>query len=190
MIKEGDFVRVKYEGFVDGKKFDENEVTIIVGAGHVIRGLEKALIKRRVGEEFEVDIEPKDGFGERSEKLVRIIPRGVFKREGVNPVPGMRVNVDNLVGKVVSVGGRVVVDFNHPLAGKKLHYKVKVLGVVKGKEKKLGELFKFHTGREGKVEGNQIFYEGEVPEVVKRRIFEDAKKWLGVKELLFTQVWK
>jgi len=82
------------------------------------------------------------------------------------------------------------VDFNHPLAGKKLHYKVKVLGVVKGKEKKLGELFKFHTGREGKVEGNQIFYEGEVPEVVKRRIFEDAKKWLGVKELLFTQVWK
>jgi len=41
MIKEGDFVRIKYEGFADGKKFDENEVMIIVGAGHVIRGLER-----------------------------------------------------------------------------------------------------------------------------------------------------
>ncbi len=66
----------------------------------------------------------KDAFGERDPGLVKLVPLKVFKANGINPVPGLVVVLENnLPGRIQSVsGGRVRIDFNHELAGKTLEY--------------------------------------------------------------------
>ena len=152
-MKEGDFVEVEYEGFSDGKKFDSGKFVVPVGKGEIVKGLDEELEKHKVGDEFEVDIPPEKGFGKRNRNLVQIIPLGELQRKNVNPRPGMILNINGLLGKVLSVsGGRVIVDFNHPLAGKVLHYHVKVLREVKDTKEKIKGIVKMLTDKDVKVE--------------------------------------
>jgi len=151
-IKKGDVVRLHYTGIVKGtgEVFDTTyedvakdagiysdkgvygPVPIAVGGGHVLSGLDRRLEGCEVGEEYTIEVPPEEGFGRRDPKLIKVYSLGQFRRQGLRPYPGMEIEVSSgkkkLKGRVITVsGGRVRVDFNHPLAGKTLVYKVKVL---------------------------------------------------------------
>lgn len=141
-MQKGDFVKIDFIGKLEsGEIFDltdekvakENNifnpsikykpVTVIIGAGFVVPGLENALMDMTVGENKEITVKPEDAFGSRNPELIKTVPEKAF--EGKHVVPGMIVDFGNTRGRIQSISsGRVRVDFNHPLAGKVLKYHV------------------------------------------------------------------
>ncbi|RLF18705.1 MAG: peptidylprolyl isomerase [Thermoprotei archaeon] len=142
---------------------------IIVGEGWVLEGLDEALTQMEVGEEKTIEIPPSKAFGERDPSKVRVIPAKELTKRGVTPRLGARVEVDGRLGVVRSIGGgRVTIDFNHPLAGHSIIYEVKVVSKVEGDEAKILELLHRRMRRIPKdkfkvrIEGDEVFI--EVPE--------------------------
>ena len=164
-IKEGDFVQINYSGEVDGRIFDTTDeeqakeagihnaealygpITIRVGSRHVIVGLDDDLLDKEVGYEGELDVPPEKAFGPHYAEKVESFPKNKFKEK---PVKGMTVKVENLgEGTVIDmIGGRVIVDFNHPLAGKTLHYRYSIVGLVEGVEARMQGLIHLYAGRD------------------------------------------
>lgn len=183
MIKEGDFVEVEYQAYVEGKKVDEGKRVLIVGKGLLMKGLDEFLVGKDVGE-YELELPPEKAFGERKKELVTIIPVSEFKKHGIEPKAGMVVNIDNFVATIKSVsGGRTIVDFNHPLAGKTIKLKLKVIRVL-GEEEKVKFIAEDIAKKEAKVEGNKVIV--DVDENTKKYIEEAIKKIIG-KEYVVTR---
>ena len=164
-VKEGDFIRLEYTGKVQetGNVFDTTDesvaeeagikldsktygaIPIIVGGGHVLKGLDEALIGMEEGEEKTVEIAPEEGFGLRDPKLLQLIPMGEFKKQGMKPEVGMAITSDGVTGIIRSVsGGRVRVDFNHELAGKNLEYNIKVVKEIEDDIDKVKSMIELH----------------------------------------------
>ncbi len=104
------------------------------GAGNIIVGLEKALEGKRAGDELSVAIEPEEAYGEYSAELVATLGREMF--EGVDELEvGMQFHASGPDGsmQIVTIrdldGDEVTVDGNHPLAGQRLNFQVKVVDV-------------------------------------------------------------
>ena len=115
--------------------------TVVVGEGWVLRGLDERLGGLSIGEAAEVEIPPEEAFGERKPENVRKIPYRVLRSKGINPVVGGQVEVDGRSATVRSVGaGRVQLDYNHPLAGRKIIYEVKVTERYEEDEEKIRAL--------------------------------------------------
>ncbi len=138
----------------------------IVGAGRLIKGMEEELLQAEIGKEYIVTIPPENAYGERDPKLVKIhsyreIARAVAERDkNAVPQPGMEVVVGNKRGKIVTVTpGRVVVDYNHPLAGKTLKYRFKILEKVEGEVNKIRAILEMDYGRD--VDNFKIEVKGE-----------------------------
>ena len=119
-----------------GEVLDTSEgrepLTYLHGAGNIIPGLESRLEGKTVGDEIEATIPAAEGYGDRDETKVRNIP--VRKLHDRNPVAGRRYRAALEEGhSIVMVtevkGDYAKVDANHPLAGKTLHFKVKVVNV-------------------------------------------------------------
>lgn len=143
-MENGDFVLVDYVGRLEsGEIFDLTKedvakekkvyspsikykpVTVVMGAGFVIPGMEKALLAMKEGEKKHVEIEPQDAFGQRNAEMIKTVNSKIFKERDVDPKPGMIVDFSGLKGRIQSASsGRVTVDFNNPLAGKKLIYDI------------------------------------------------------------------
>jgi len=164
-VKEGDFIRLEYTGKVQetGDVFDTTDenvaeeadikvdnktygaMPIVIGGGHVLKGLDEALIGMEEGEEKKVEITPEEGFGLRDPKLLQLIPMGEFKKQGMKPEVGMAITSDGVTGIIRSVsGGRVRVDFNHELAGKNLVYIIKVVKEIEDDVDKVKSLIELH----------------------------------------------
>ncbi len=145
MVKEGDFLKLEYTAATkdDGKIFDTTDEKtareagvfdervrygpIIMPAGRhqVITGLDEELLKAKKGDSKRVELKPDKAFGTRSNEDVRLVPLAKFQEQKVQPFVGMPVELDGRRARVQSVsGGRVRVDFNHPLAGKTLVFKI------------------------------------------------------------------
>jgi len=150
-IKKGDFVELDYIGRIKGSNqiFDLTDESIAkknglynsnmkygpkiacIGEGDLIKGLDNYLIDRETGKDYNIEISKKEAFGERDSKMMRVVSSSIFLREKINPFPGLQVNIDGMLGTIRSIsGGRVVVDFNHPLAGKDLVYEVKINKII------------------------------------------------------------
>jgi FKBP-type peptidyl-prolyl cis-trans isomerase 2 len=100
-------------------------VPMIIGKKDLFPLLDAELEKMSLEEEKTIELEPKDAFGERSAGKIALLTLQEFKKQKMHPIPGMVIEADGRQGKVQSVsGGRVRVDFNHPLAGKKVEYKL------------------------------------------------------------------
>ncbi len=207
MIKENDFVEIEYTGYIKGSNevfdttdekiakengiYNENSkygpIKIVVGRNYIIPGLDKALIGKEEGKEFEVDVNHKEAFGERKDDLVMLIPEREFLRNNIKVKPGMNVIIDGKMGKVISKSsGRVIVDFNHPLAGKDLHYKVKITRKIENLDEKVKTIFDFFNGEsEVKIEGEKAIV--KLKEMPKEREYNIIKKeiaaLLPIKEL-------
>ena len=140
-FKDGDVIEFDYELWVEGRDglFDTTlgdaakeagiaemnayyaPMTIVLGAGRIIPGLDRALKAAALGETRVVELPPVEGYGERDLKLVETIPMSEFKKNDLTPQPGLQLNYRNRRGTVTTVGGgRVRIDFNHALAGKRL----------------------------------------------------------------------
>jgi len=111
---------------------------VIIGEGRLIEGLEEAIKNLEEGKEIEVEIPPEKGFGKRDPSKIKILPKTQFLRNNVVPEPGKIVEINGQLAIIRSVtGGRVVVDFNHPLAGKTLKARVRVVRLLKTPQEKL-----------------------------------------------------
>ncbi len=145
-ICEHDFVVLDYTGHLpNGHVFDTTQETvarafslparqggyaparICVGERQLLPGLDSHLIGMKIGVKHTITLSPEEAFGKRDVKNVKIVPFNYFKEYKVQPYPGLQINVDGEVGTVKSVsGGRVIVNFNHPLAGQEVVYDVTV----------------------------------------------------------------
>ena len=163
-ITEGDYIRLEYTGSADDIVFDttsaeaakeagiENPaatygpILVRVGSGHVIPGLDDALIGREAGEEGEVEVPPEKGFGEYDREQVQGVP---LKQFGEKIQVGSRVKNDNREGVVRDIiGSRAIVDYNNDLAGKTLHYTFRIVEVVDNGLDRANGLVRLYSGRE------------------------------------------
>jgi FKBP-type peptidyl-prolyl cis-trans isomerase 2 len=165
-MKEGDFIEIDMTGRVSatGEIFDTTNaedaknagvhdekreykpILVIVGAHMTIPGVEAQLTAMKVGEEKEFEVKSALAFGNRDPKLVRIMPLKRFLEKKVNPSPGMFVDIDGMQARIKSVsGGRVRVDFNHPLAGRDLKYRLKVVRQITDTKEKAESLLKYYN---------------------------------------------
>lgn len=118
-----------YKKYVEGAIY-EPEV-VIVGEGRFFQGFEESLEMCEVGVEKEFEIPPEKGYGFRDPTKIKTFPRRIFEKQNIRPEVGKEVRVNDDIGRILAVeGGRVIVDFNHPLAGKALKLKIRVLKVV------------------------------------------------------------
>ncbi len=97
------------------------------GNGYLIQGLETALEGRNEGEEFSVQIEPKDAYGEYDDSLIFEVSRTQFP-DGAEIEVGQEFEAEN--GQLVSIKAvspdKITIDTNHPMAGKTLCFDVKI----------------------------------------------------------------
>ncbi len=142
----------------DNGIYDEHSsykpVITILGSGRLLKDLEEDIEKASVGEEKELLLPPEKAFGVRDANNVRVssyreVERALIEEEkragrsgkDVFPEPGKMVRMGDRYGKIMTVtAGRVVVDFNHPLAGKSIKYKYKVLEKIDGEESKIAAI--------------------------------------------------
>jgi peptidylprolyl isomerase/FKBP-type peptidyl-prolyl cis-trans isomerase SlyD len=171
-IKQNDFIEIEFTGKLkDGGVFDSNvkedleklhqghdhpietkPFVLCVGQGMFLKGVEDFLIGKEPGD-YEIELSSEKAFGNRDSKLIQIIPTKFFHEQKLNPVSGAVFNFDNRVGKVLtSSGGRVIVDFNNPLAGKDVVYKVKVLRIVEDINEKVKSFTEFLFRKDFKFE--------------------------------------
>jgi len=139
-LKNGDNVKVEYTGMLeDGTVFDSSEkhgkpLEFEIGKGMIIHGFEKAVMEMKVGEEKEVKLKPSEAYGESNPELVKKIPREHLSKEQ-EPKPGMILLLSLPTGqqvpvKIIEVSDKdVSIDLNHPLAGKTLKFKIKLVSV-------------------------------------------------------------
>lgn len=169
-MEKGDIIRWEYEAWaVNGEEtlidttkedlakehgiHDPNAkygpMVSIVGAGRLIKGIEEELLKAEVGKDYEVTIPPEKAYGERDPKLVKIHSYRELARQKIEPEIGKEVIINNRRGRIVTVTpGRVVIDFNHPLAGKTLRYKFKIVEKVEGEKEKIRAILEMDYGKD------------------------------------------
>jgi FKBP-type peptidyl-prolyl cis-trans isomerase 2 len=156
-IKLHDFIEIDYTGRLnDGTVFDTTEenvakearlptenanfkaMRICVGEKQVIPGLDAGLIDKETGKVYEVKLAPEGAFGKKDIKKMKIMPMGAFKEHNMQPQPGLQIDVDGQRGTITRVsGGRVIVNFNHPLAGREVTYKVKINRIITDVKEKI-----------------------------------------------------
>jgi len=172
MIKKNDFIEVDFTAKVketdrvfdttlleEAKKANlpvkEGELRplkICVGQGMVVSGFDKALEGKDIDKNYTIELKPKEAFGERNAKLIKVIPIRVFTEKEVVPVSGMMLTLNGIVARIASVsGGRVVVDFNNPLAGKAIEYNFTVKRQITQTEEKLAVLADFYLGEKPEI---------------------------------------
>jgi len=167
---------------------DFKPVVICVGQNHVLPGLDKKIEGLAIGK-HEIKLSEEEAFGKKNSKLLKLIPLTAFKEQKINPHVGLVLNIDNAKGIVRSVsGGRVIVDFNHPLAGKEVVYTIKINKTVEDSEQKLKALLTMARlpYSDLKVEGNKASAKlgFEIPMELVEPYLDDVKKITGV-ELRF-----
>ncbi|MFQ5328614.1 MAG: peptidylprolyl isomerase [Thermodesulfobacteriota bacterium] len=108
-------------------------LTFVHGAQQIIPGLEDALLGLKVGDNKEVTVTPKDGYGIVSKEAFAEVPREQIPEDGLKvdaQLEGTNTDGQPIVGRVAEINEKtVLIDFNHPLAGKTLHFDVKILNV-------------------------------------------------------------
>ncbi len=138
--KEGSKVKIEYEGKLDdGTVFDSSEkhgkpLEFEIGEGMVIKGFENAIIGMEKGQEKEITIKPEEAYGQHNDQLIKKIPREQLPKEP-EPKKGMMLAIGTPDGKqfpatIVEVTDKeITLDLNHPLAGKTLHFKIKLVEI-------------------------------------------------------------
>jgi len=117
--------------FLKGPKF------IFDGMNTMFPKVEAEMKKMKLNDEKTIVLEPKDAYGVRDSKLLKVIPSKTFKENKLNPIVGLTIDVgQGQYGTIRSVsGGRVMVDFNSPYADHKIEVFFKFLGEANDEEK-------------------------------------------------------
>jgi FKBP-type peptidyl-prolyl cis-trans isomerase SlpA len=125
-------------GYTDGTlledTFDQEPMTFRLGNGELAEGLELALVNLTEGEEQTLDIGPDLAFGFTDKSMIHQLSREEFA-EDFELEPGLIIefstpNGETLPGTILEFDDKQVkVDFNHPLAGHTVRYRVKIVQI-------------------------------------------------------------
>lgn len=138
--KAGDTVRIHYTGtLADGTVFDSSEgrdpLQFTVGSGQIIPGLDKAIPGMAAGDKKVVNIPCAEAYGEADENARQAVPRAQIP-DHIPVEPGTQLQMQAPNGHVVPVvvissdENEVILDANHPLAGKDLTFDFELVEIV------------------------------------------------------------
>lgn len=138
IIADNLVVSLAYTLTVDGKVVDSSEeddpIIFLQGFGNIIQGLERELYGLVVDDTKQIVVKPEDGYGDFNQDAVLEVPRKEFPSD-IPPEVGLEIQVTDDNGEVLDATIAridkeiIVLDFNHPLAGKTLQFDVKVIEV-------------------------------------------------------------
>jgi len=224
-LQKGDFILIDYTAKVKetNEVFDttieetakkehlhkEGEIhepkLVVIGEGWVLKALDENLTTMEPNKPTTVEIAPKDAFGPRDPEKVKRVPLKQLTAKGTNPIIGMRIDYNGKMASVRSIGaGRVLLDFNPPLAGKTLVYEVTVNKKLETNEEKTAALihrripvveeakFKFTIQEKTlTVEMPEETFYLEGVQIAKRGIAIDVQKFLlEIAEIKFVETFK
>jgi peptidylprolyl isomerase len=138
IAKNGDFVQLHYTGSLeDGTIFDSSldrePLEFQVGGGGIIQGFNDAVVGMEVESEKEVTLPPDQGYGDLRDDLKREFPNSMLGEHKIEVGQELRFSSPHgpVQGKVLDIQpDKFLVDFNHPLAGKTLLFKIKLVGIT------------------------------------------------------------
>ncbi|WP_233709952.1 MULTISPECIES: FKBP-type peptidyl-prolyl cis-trans isomerase [unclassified Helicobacter] len=143
-------VKDKQTGDVIDTNLESQPLKFLVGGGQIIPGLENALLDKNKGETLEIEVAPEDAYGIYQVDFLQEVPREQF--EGIDLVNGMTLFGQGDNGESVQVTVKdfndkvVMIDYNHPLAGKTLVFDVTILDVYDPTEQELLGASNSHGG--------------------------------------------
>jgi len=137
--KSGDTVKIHYTGALeDGTEFDSSKgkdpLEFTLGSGQVIPGFEQAVEGMQVGEEKSVNIPAEAAYGPRREQMVQEVPKSALPGD-IEPREGMGLRAQGQDGQPINLtvtevkDETIVVDGNHPLAGKALNFAIELVDI-------------------------------------------------------------
>ncbi len=223
-IQRGDIIHLDYDLWIadDNLLFDtthkeladEHEITdenmryepraLIVDEGKAVSGLYKSLLNAEVGKEYEIEVSPEDGLGNRDPKLVEWHMMNEIRRQKLEPVVGKDITIKDKSGRertgvVIMVSPRRVrVDYNNPLAGKTLKYKYKVVDRASAAEDKVLTILEMDFGRKDdfEIKAEKEDVEIKLPDVckydqiwliAKYKVVNDLREYAGFKKIRFIE---
>jgi len=217
-IKKGDFIELDYTAkeLDDNKIFDTtiqkvaeeagllhshepghnhdhsdqyHPIIICVGEKQVLPGLDAKIEGKDLGK-HKIKLAPEEAFGKKSAKLLKMMPMRIFKEQKIRPYVGLELNIDDQLGTVRSVsGGRIIVDFNHPLASKEIEYDLEIKRMVTDKKEQIESVLKL-TGIKPesvsvKEKNAEIKLKAELPKEFSDMLKKELTRILGI-EIEFT----
>jgi FKBP-type peptidyl-prolyl cis-trans isomerase 2 len=203
-VKIGDFIELDYTAKIknndivfdttveaDAKKHGIHStkvtykpLTIKVGEGHLVKGLDEFVVDKVPGS-YTVEIEPEKAFGKKDAKLLRLVSINEFRKNDIEPMIGLEVELDGNRGIVRTIsGGRVIVDFNHPLSSQDIIYDLTIKNIVtdpKAKVEAALEVFRIPFEKVEIVEGKaHVTFKTKIPDEVSKPIAEEIRKMTDV----------
>jgi len=158
-IKKNDFIEIEFTGKSNNEIFDttnkeeaksigiEADIKpqiISVGNEMLLKGFDNELENKEINKKYSIHLNPEQAFGPRNPQLIKTLPMRVFREKNIQPMQGMTFNMDNHIAKILSVsGGRVITDFNNPLAGKEINYDFKIIRKITDNNEKINALQDF-----------------------------------------------
>ncbi len=139
IVKENDTVEVHYKGtYDDGTVFDSSKgkdpLKFAVGTGKVIPGFDNAIIGMKKDNKKSISLEPADAYGVYDEKMIFPMPISQIGEE-ISPEVGMQLKMVTQEGHAVIVVVKeiaeesLILDANHPMAGKKLNFDLHLVNI-------------------------------------------------------------
>lgn len=142
IVKRGDKIKVDYTGTLDnGQVFDSSThgdhshpLEFIVGSGEIIPGFDNAVLGMKKGEEKEIILPKEQAYGDPNPALIKKVPRTNLPL-GQEPKSGMLLMLKTPEGHQIPAkidhvtDTDIFIDLNHPLAGKTLHFKIKLVDI-------------------------------------------------------------
>ena len=191
-IKEKDFVEIEFTGKIKDSQeiFDSNiqedikkakldikeikPFILSVGQKMLPSGFDQDLIEKEINKEYTLELKPEDAFGKRDKELIKMVPTRLFLEQRINPQRGMQLNLDGQIVKILSnSGGRTLIDFNHPLAGKEVVYKYKINRIVENENEKIDALFDFFFKQ-------KLEYEVKDKKIIFKELKKELKPYLQI----------
>jgi|TARA_B100001971_G_C18217332_1_gene554755 FKBP-type peptidyl-prolyl cis-trans isomerase SlyD len=201
-IKQNDFVEIEFTGKIaeTGEIFDtnikeeakkagldiKNIKPFLLSIGHKMLppGLDKDLGGKEIGKNYSIEINPENAFGKRNPEMIRMIPTKLFHKQNINPERGTQLTLDGQLVRVLSnSSGRTLVDFNNPLAGKKIKYDYKIIRKIKEQKEKVDAIqeFLFRRKFEFDIKDKKIIFKVKKEEEVFIKMFQPKfKEILGM----------
>jgi peptidylprolyl isomerase len=212
-LQKGDFILINYTAKVKetNEVFDttieetakeehlhkEGEIhepkLVVIGEGWVLKALDESLTTMKLNKAQSVEIPPDKAFGPRDPEKVKRVPlKHLLAKDVHNPTVGMRIDYNGKMATIRTIGaGRVLLDFNPPLAGKTLIYEVTVDKKLENNEQKIAALihrripvveaekFKFTIKRKTlAIDMPEETFYVEGVQIAKRGIAMDLQKFL------------
>jgi FKBP-type peptidyl-prolyl cis-trans isomerase 2 len=139
-VKNNDKVKVHYTGkFKDGKVFDTSvqrgPLEFEVGKGQMIPGFEKAVLGMEKGDKKEVTLSPDEAYGEKRPELTQEVKKEQLPPD-LDPKVGMQLQSKTPDGREFTVSvaevkdDAIIIDANHPLAGKELVFDIELVEII------------------------------------------------------------